>query len=327
MKRPLISCALLCVVLVSAAARQQYGHVWKRLAPQDEEFVVLMPEPHYRIRREMPFGRGVTLRPASFEVASRGTLFSVLSFARSDASVPRTLPAFVEGFRKALSGNSDKAPASLTFERGLTLDGRAGRQFRLKAGDAEGTARVFETPRHFYVVMALKSAGGDEMVTHFNNSFSLDKSRPPRVSERQTLEALSQTIQAPPPLWPVAGGQTVTIGDRDAAAPGGRSDANRAGAGARPKVVSGGVLNGKILEHVAPTYPAIAKAARAQGTVVVQILVDEEGYIISASAVSGHPLLQQSAVSAVRQWRFTPTLLEGRPVKVSGVVTVNFVLN
>jgi protein TonB len=58
----------------------------------------------------------------------------------------------------------------------------------------------------------------------------------------------------------------------------------------------------------------------------VQIIVDEEGYVISARAVSGHPLLQQAAVFAARQARFTPTLLEGRPVKVSGVITYNFVL-
>jgi periplasmic protein TonB len=95
----------------------------------------------------------------------------------------------------------------------------------------------------------------------------------------------------------------------------------------KPKtVVSGGVLNGKAVSKPAPAYPAIAKAARAAGTVTVQILVDEQGRVISASAVSGHPLLQQAAVAAARQARFSPTLLSGQPVKVSGVITYNFVL-
>ena len=58
----------------------------------------------------------------------------------------------------------------------------------------------------------------------------------------------------------------------------------------------------------------------------VQIVVDESGRVISASAVSGHPLLQQAAVAAARQARFSPTLLSGQPVKVSGVITYNFVL-
>src|SRR2546421_2225465 len=91
-------------------------------------------------------------------------------------------------------------------------------------------------------------------------------------------------------------------------------------------VVSGGVLNGKAISKPQPAYPPIAKAARAQGTVTVQILVDESGRVVSATAVSGHPLLQQAAVSAARQARFSPTLLSGQPVKVSGVITYNFVL-
>jgi protein TonB len=94
----------------------------------------------------------------------------------------------------------------------------------------------------------------------------------------------------------------------------------------RRTVVSGGVLTGKAISKPPPAYPAIAKAARAQGTVVVQITVDESGRVVSASAISGNPLLQQAAVSAVRNWRFSPTMLSGQPVKVTGTVTVNFTL-
>jgi protein TonB len=95
----------------------------------------------------------------------------------------------------------------------------------------------------------------------------------------------------------------------------------------KPKtVVSGGVLNGKAISKPQPAYPPIAKAARASGTVTVQILVDESGRVVSANAVSGHPLLQQAAVAAARNARFSPTLLSGQPVKVSGVITYNFVL-
>lgn len=93
-----------------------------------------------------------------------------------------------------------------------------------------------------------------------------------------------------------------------------------------PKTISGGVLNGKAISKPQPAYPAIAKAARASGTVTVQILVDESGNVVSAHAVSGHPLLQQSAVSAARQAKFSPTKIGGQPVKVTGVITYNFVL-
>jgi periplasmic protein TonB len=91
--------------------------------------------------------------------------------------------------------------------------------------------------------------------------------------------------------------------------------------------ISGGVLNGKAISKPQPPYPQIAKAARASGTVTVQITVDEGGRVISASAVSGHPLLRAAAEGAARQARFSPTLLSGQPVKVTGVITYNFVLN
>ena len=89
--------------------------------------------------------------------------------------------------------------------------------------------------------------------------------------------------------------------------------------------ISGGVLNGKALSLPHPPYPAIARAARASGTVVVQVTIDENGQVISARAVSGHPLLQAVAVAAARQARFSPTKLSGQPVKVMGVITYNFV--
>jgi periplasmic protein TonB len=89
--------------------------------------------------------------------------------------------------------------------------------------------------------------------------------------------------------------------------------------------ISGGVLNGKAISLPKPAYPPIARAARASGTVVVQVLIDENGSVVSAHAVSGHPLLQAAAVGAARQARFSPTKLSGQPVKVTGVIQYNFV--
>jgi protein TonB len=89
--------------------------------------------------------------------------------------------------------------------------------------------------------------------------------------------------------------------------------------------ISGGVLNGKAISLPKPPYPAVAKAARASGTVTVQVTIDENGNVISARAVSGHPLLQAAAVQAARGARFSPTKLSGQPVKVTGVITYNFV--
>lgn len=91
------------------------------------------------------------------------------------------------------------------------------------------------------------------------------------------------------------------------------------------KTISGGVLNAKAISLPQPAYPPIAKQAHASGTVVVQVVVDEKGNVISASAVSGHPFLRAPAAAAARQAKFSPTKLAGRPVKVSGVLNYEFV--
>jgi len=88
--------------------------------------------------------------------------------------------------------------------------------------------------------------------------------------------------------------------------------------------ISGGVLNGKALSLPKPSYPPIARQAHASGQVVVQVTIDENGSVISARAVSGHPLLQAAAVAAAHGARFSPTKLSGQPVKVTGVITYNF---
>lgn len=89
--------------------------------------------------------------------------------------------------------------------------------------------------------------------------------------------------------------------------------------------VSGGVLTGSATKKPIPEYPSAAKAADAGGTVTVQIVVDERGDVVSARAVAGHPTLFSASESAARRAKFKPTLLCGRPVRVSGFITYNFV--
>jgi len=100
------------------------------------------------------------------------------------------------------------------------------------------------------------------------------------------------------------------------------------GTGAEPPEgtkIEGGVLNGKALALPPPAYPALARKAHVAGTVRVQVLIDEDGNVIDAHAIDGHPLLQPACVAAARQARFSPTFLEGQPVKVAGVIQYNFV--
>jgi protein TonB len=89
--------------------------------------------------------------------------------------------------------------------------------------------------------------------------------------------------------------------------------------------VSSGVAEGNLLEKILPQYPAIAKAARIQGTVVLQATISKTGMIQNLKVISGPPMLQQAAVDAVRSWRYKPYLLNGDPVDVE--TTINVVFN
>jgi len=93
-----------------------------------------------------------------------------------------------------------------------------------------------------------------------------------------------------------------------------------------PRIVrkSGGVLNSVATARVEPAYPPLARTARVQGSVIVQVTVDERGNVIAAQALSGHPLLKDAAVNAARGWTFAPTKLNGVPVKTSGTIAFNF---
>lgn len=91
-----------------------------------------------------------------------------------------------------------------------------------------------------------------------------------------------------------------------------------------PTILSKGVITGDAISLPQPAYPQIAIAAHVTGTVTVQILIDEQGRVISAHAISGPALLQAAAVGAAYRARFRPTLLSMEPVKVSGLITYNF---
>jgi TonB family protein len=90
--------------------------------------------------------------------------------------------------------------------------------------------------------------------------------------------------------------------------------------------VSGGVLNGKALSLPKPVYPPAARSARLSGAVVVEVVIDINGKVISARALSGIGLLQQAAVQAAYQAKFSPTTLSGQPVKVVGTIEYNFAI-
>ena len=90
--------------------------------------------------------------------------------------------------------------------------------------------------------------------------------------------------------------------------------------------VSSGVAQGLLIRQVKPEYPALARQARIQGTVVLQAVIGKDGTVQNLRVVSGHPMLAAAAIDAVRQWLYRPYYLNGEPVEVDTQINVNFAL-
>ena len=187
----------------------------------------------------------------------------------------------------------------MLVEQALSLDSKNAIPMSYKANLLREAAKLAE--------MEGDAAGKAEYDRQYGEALATQK----RLSE-EAMRAAEGAVRGAPTTG-------VLVGE-----PGERTDAAPGTPG--KKVVMGGVLNGKAISKPLPSYPAEAKRAGAQGTVTVRIVVDEEGRVIEATAVSGHTMLHEAAVSAARRARFTPTRLSGQPVKVSGVITYNFVL-
>lgn len=94
----------------------------------------------------------------------------------------------------------------------------------------------------------------------------------------------------------------------------------------KPLPVGGKIKEPAKIRHVAPVYPAIAQQARVEGVVIIEAVIGVDGRVQQARILRSVPLLDDAALTAVRQWTFTPTLLNGVPVPVIMTVTVNFKL-
>ena len=87
--------------------------------------------------------------------------------------------------------------------------------------------------------------------------------------------------------------------------------------------VSAGVAEANVLRRVEPAYSPLAKQARIQGDVVLRVVINQQGEVENLVVLSGHPLLVQAAIDAVKQWRYRPYLLDGKPVEVETTVTIH----
>jgi TonB family protein len=199
--------------------------------------------------------------------------------------------SFIYGFAKT-SGVEIAAGAN------VVLDGREGREYKLKKYEATGVARVFLIGADVYSIsaMAVSPGASAKSVSTFLDSFKL--------IEKSPKDEFAEPPPPPPPM------------------PLPRNAEGREGT----VETSGGPILEKAIKKVEPDYPPIARAAGSEGKVMVNVTISAEGKVIEAEIIEGHPLLRDCVLQAVKQWEFKPTELSGVPVKVQAVLTFEFTL-
>lgn len=335
-----IAISLLLLAGVPCSVRAQDGGTndWQTLRPEGEEFTIVMPkDPKFEESRE-PYHRDMTLSTRLYLSATpKGPVLAVVSLSGIKANAPgyndfMRLNSYVDAFKNWFPQKvrGKDAVAKLTLVGEKTLYGNVGREYRLVIGDLSGTARVFATRRRFYAAVVLNTKKDDELADQFLSSFVLPEKVAPSqeivvagnpataeigVNRRPDANKENADDEKKPEA---ANDSTPEVKTGDSESTSGRKPGEKA-------PISGGMLNGKAISLPQPEYPPIALQARASGVVMVQVLIDEAGNVINAHATSGHPLLQAAAVAAARQAKFAPTSLMGEPVKVTGLLSYNFV--
>lgn len=310
--------AFLLLILSTGAvsASSQNSLVWETLRPEGEEFTVQMPKGSTFETSKEPYHKmELNTRTYLFK-GQPGPVFAVVSLSgiKSNPAMyteMQRINSYVDAFKTVFSPKVRKdVVAKLTLVGEKTLQGNAGREYRLTIGDLSGTAQVFVTRKRFYSIVFLNTKKDEAVQEEFLSSFVLpDKINEPTAATGQSgAQAQPQEFKA------------------KEAEPAPADHAN-APADAKPQSpkhgpVSAGVLNSKALSMPSPAHPAEAKDV--EGVVVVQVSIDEQGNVTDARAVSGPAPLQDASVKAAFQAKFSPTLLSGEPVKVTGVLVYNF---
>lgn len=345
----LASFLLLAATALPSVAQAQNTSVlgeWETLRPEGEEFAILMPKSSSAETSKEPYHKMILNTRLYLWTNPAGPVFAVSSMSGIKANpalysemerVNSYVDAFKQWFPKKVRGKD--AVAKLTLVGPKTLNGHQGREYRITIGDLSGAVNVYATRRRFYAAATLNTKKDDALTDRFLSSFYLPEKlmeTPATVAaqKKATKEEPEEIDPGPtfqgqkPDVKPAGGseGSTETPTDSKTPTDGKKSETptpTNEPPGKKP--VSGGVLNGKAITLPHPEYPAEARAAGAAGTVVVQVTIDEYGNVIAARAVSGHQMLHQASVNAARGARFSPTFLMGEAVKVTGVITYNFV--
>ncbi|HKU73534.1 MAG TPA: energy transducer TonB [Pyrinomonadaceae bacterium] len=337
---------LLSAFAFSAQAQKPAGAwtEWETLSPENEEFTVLMPKNLTKEATTFPYHKMELNARLYLATSSAGPVLAIASLSgiKSDPAQYTEFARFnsyVDAFKNFFPAKvrSKETLTKLTFVTSRAFRGHTGRSYKMTLGDLTGSVNAFVTKKRFYAIVTLNTKKDDALDEKFLSSFELpDKvNEPPKITASTNVdpnanpgqEAKNQVqnnagaegeIELPNTSnkenTPEGGGTGVTPHKEQNPAQQQTQPGKRA-------PIAGGMLNGKALYLPLPEVPA----GEATGVVLVQVLIDEQGTVLDAKAVSGPQHLQAAAVNAARLARFSPTLLAGEPVKVSGTLSYSFV--
>ena len=313
---------------------------WETISPEGEEFTVSMPKNPTTEESKFPYHKMELSARLYLAKSSTGPILAIASLSgiKSNPAAYSDFARFnsyIDAFKGFFPSKvrPKEALTKLTLVSSRPFQGHTGRSYKLTIGDLTGSVHAFATRKRFYAIVSLNTKKDEELEEKFLSSFVL----PERQIEKPKVDVsganTAQNEQVLDPNDPNAQKQNQTEGDPNQQ-PGTENKVQGSDVTPNPPQpnpgqnqgekkkppIAGGMLNGKAIYLPVPEVPP----GDASGVVLVAIVIDEQGSVIEARAVSGPPALHAAAVASARLARFTPTMLMGEPVRVSGTLSYNF---
>lgn len=327
-----LAVVMLAAFAVSGQVQKSAGDwaEWETISPEGEEFTVSMPKNPTSETTKFPYHKMELNARSYLATKAGGPVFAIVSLSGIKSTPGQysdfaRFNSYIDAFKDYFPPKvrtKDTASTKLVLVSSRPFHGHTGRQYKVTIGELSGVAHAFATRKRFYVVVSLNPKD-EEMQEKFLSSFVL----PERQVEQPKIASAAEQPNTQPgqtgenpqektldPNAPAGSeGNTENTGNANNKQPEGKLPEGK-------KPINGGMLNGKAIYLPQPEVAS----ADATGVVLVQVLIDENGAVIEAKAVSGPQHLQAAAVSAARLARFSPTTLMGEPVKVAGTLSYNF---
>lgn len=331
---------LLAAFALAAEAQKPAGAwaEWEMLSPETEEFTVLMPKNPTTESTTFSYHKMELKARLYMATSAAGPVLAITSLSgiKSDPAQYTEFARFnsyIDAFKTFFPSKvrAKETIVKMTLVSSRPFHGYTGRSYKITLGDLNGSVNAFVTRKRFYAIVSLNNKKDEALEEKFLSSFVL----PERQAEPPKNVAANSDQQPNQPAQPLDPNTQNTVQPESDAAPATPNNNTETATANPPNTtgqtqgqqnpkkapVNGGVLNSKAIYLPVPEVPA----GEATGVVLVAVLVDEQGSVIEARAVSGPQHLHAAAVNAARLARFSPTLLMGEPVRVSGTLSYNFV--